>query len=102
MNDPEVATVSNNEGAGMVYSKGAGKTNLVVKYSLTDGTSASKSVPVTVPLVVNYSSINGILTAGAYGTVTCNAASTKNVEWSSSNSSVVSVAKMWDSLITEG
>ena len=93
MNDPEVATVSNNEGAGMVYSKGAGKTNLVVKYSLTDGTSASKSVPVTVPLVVNYSSINGILTAGAYGTVTCNAASTKNVEWSSSNSSVVSVAK---------
>ncbi len=93
MNDPEVATVSNNEGAGVVYSKGAGKTNLVVKYSLTDGTNASKSVPVTVPLVVNYSSINGILTAGAYGTVTCNAASTKNVEWSSSNSSVVSVAK---------
>ena len=93
MTDPEVATVSNNEGSGTVFSKGAGKTSLNIKYSLTDGTEASKSVPVTVPLVVSYETVSGILSSGAYGTVTCNAATTKNVEWSSSNSNVVSVAK---------
>ena len=66
----------------------------VVKYSLTDGTSASKSVPVTVPLIVNATvPYTAYLQPGSYGTVTCNAASTKNVEWPSSNSSVVSVAK---------
>lgn len=93
MSDPEVATVSNNEGAGTVFSKGAGKTTLNIKYSLTDGTSASKAVPVTVPLVVSYETVSGILTSGAYGTVTCNAANTKNVEWSSSNNNIVSVSK---------
>lgn len=93
MNDPEVATVSNVEGSGQVISKGAGKTNLNISYSLTDGTSANKSIPVTVPLSVNYDTVSGILTSGAYGTVTCNAATTKSVEWTSSNSNIVSVSK---------
>lgn len=93
MTDPEVATVSNSEGSATVFSKGAGKTTLNVKYSLTDGTNASKSVPVTVPLTVSYETVSGILTSGAYGTVSCNAAITKNVEWSSSNSNIVSVTK---------
>ena len=66
MNDPEVATVSNVEGSGQVISKGAGKTNLNISYSLTDGTSANKSIPVTVPLSVNYDTVSGILTSGAY------------------------------------
>lgn len=93
MVDTEVATVSNNEGSGIVYSKGAGKTSLNVRYSLSDGTNATKTIPVTVPLVVNYDSVSGVLSKNGYGTVTCNAATTKFVEWSSSNSNVVSVTK---------
>ena len=42
---------------------------------------------------VNYDTVSGILTSGAYGTVTCNAATTKSVEWTSSNSNIVSVSK---------
>lgn len=93
MSDPEVATVSNMEGSGQVTIKGAGKTNLNISYSLTDGTSATKSIPVTVPVTVNYDNVKGIMSSGAYGTVTCNAATTKTVEWTSSNSSIVSVSK---------
>jgi uncharacterized protein YjdB len=93
MTDPEVATVSNVEGSGQVLSKGAGKTTLNISYSLTDGTNANKAIPVTVPLTVNYDTVKGILTSGAYGTVTCNAATTKSVEWTSSNSNIVSVSK---------
>ncbi len=91
MNDSEVATVSANEGVGTVMAKGAGKTILNVRYTLSDGTYASKTVPVMVPLSVTYDSVSGILTAGSNGIVTCNAASTKYVEWTSSNSNVVSV-----------
>ena len=93
MTDPEVATVSNTESAATVYSKGAGKTTLKVRYSLTDGAYAEKSVPVTVPLTVQYQTVSGIISAGAYGTVTCNAATSKVVEWTSSNSNIVSVSK---------
>ena len=93
MVDTEVATVSNNEGNATVYAKGAGKTSLSVRYSLTDGTNASKTVPVTVPMKVSYDSVKGIMSAGAYGTVSCNAAVTKQVEWRSSNPDIVSVVK---------
>ena len=40
--DPQVATVTANEGSGTVLSKGAGKTTVNVSYSLSDGTTDTK------------------------------------------------------------
>lgn len=89
--DPQVATVTANEGSGTVLSKGAGKTTVNVSYSLSDGTTDTKRIPVIVPLTVNSDRVKGVLRVGQSDVVTCDAASSKYVEWTSSNSNVVSV-----------
>ena len=53
VDDPEVATITANEGSGTVLSKGAGKTTVNITYMLSDGTSDTKRIPVIVPLTVN-------------------------------------------------
>lgn len=91
VDDPDVATVTANEGTGSVISKGAGKTVVNISYTLSDGTSDTKKVPVVVPLTVNSDRVKGIMSVGNSDIVTCDAAASKYVQWTSSNSNVVSV-----------
>lgn len=88
--DPNVATVSNSEGVGTVMARAAGKTNLTVGY-LLDDVHETKTIPVTVPLVVYYDAVSMIMQPGNEGAVSCNAASTRNVVWSSANSNIATV-----------
>ncbi|MGN0375282.1 MAG: Ig-like domain-containing protein [Butyrivibrio sp.] len=89
--DPEVATIMANEGNGTITSKGAGKTTVNITYTLSDGTNDSKVVPIIVPLTVNSDRVKGVMKVGNSDIVTCDAAKSKYVEWTSSNSNVVSV-----------
>ncbi len=91
VDDPQVATVTANEGNGSIISKGAGKTTVNISYSLSDGTTDTKKVPIVVPLTVNYDRVKGVMRAGASDIVTCDAATSKYVQWTSSNSNIVSV-----------
>lgn len=91
VDDPQVATVTANEGNGSIISKGAGKTTVNISYSLSDGTTDTKRVPIVVPLSVNYDNVKGVMSAGASDIVSCDAATSKYVQWTSSNSNIVSV-----------
>ncbi len=88
--DQNVAAVSNNEGVGTVTAKAAGKTTLTVGYIL-DSDHETKAIPVTVPLVVYHDAVAMIMQPGNSGTVSCNAAVTKTVVWSSANSNIATV-----------
>lgn len=88
--DNLVASVSNIEGVGTVKAVAAGKTKLTVGY-LLDEDYVYKEIPVMVPLTVAYDSVAGIMQPGNDGNVTCNAATSKYVEWSSSNSNIATV-----------
>lgn len=90
MADPNIAVVSNNEGVGTVTARAAGKTNLTVGY-LLDDVHETKTIPVTVPLVVYHDAVSMIMQPGNEGAVSCNAASTRNVVWSSANSNIATV-----------
>lgn len=90
MADRTVANVSNNEGVGTVSAVAAGKTTLTVGYILEEDYE-TKEIPVTVPLTVAYDSVAGIMQPGNEGNVTCNAASSKYVEWTSANSNIATV-----------
>ena len=91
VDDPQVATVTANEGNGSIISKGAGKTTVNISYSLSDGTTDTKKVPIVVPRSVNYDNVKGVMRAGASDIVSCDAATSKYVQWTSSNSNIVSV-----------
>ena len=91
VDDPQVATVTANEGNGSIISKGAGKTSVNISYTLSDGTTDTKKVPIVVPLTVNYDRVKGVMRTGASDIITCDAATSKYVQWTSSNSNVVSV-----------
>lgn len=92
IDDTNVATVTANEGSGTVYAKGAGKTTVNITYTLSDGASDTKRIPVIVPLTVNSESVSGVLQVGQNEIIECDAADSKYVEWTSSNSNVVSVS----------
>ncbi|MCM1307847.1 MAG: Ig-like domain-containing protein [Butyrivibrio sp.] len=88
--DPNIAVVSASEGIGTVSARAAGKTNLTVGYYL-DGDSEIKTIPVTVPLVVYYDAVSMIMQPGNEGAVSCNAAASRNVVWTSANSNIATV-----------
>ncbi len=88
--DGTVANVSYNEGIGTVNAIAAGRTTMTVGY-LLDQDYATKDIPITVPLTVAYDSVAGIMQPGNEGNVSCNAANSKYVEWTSSNSNIATV-----------
>lgn len=88
--DTSVANVSFLEGIGTVTAVGAGKSTLTVGYLLEEEYT-SKDIPITVPLKVTYDSVAGIMQPGHSGQVSCNAAASKYVEWSSANSNIATV-----------
>lgn len=90
MADPNIAVVTNNEGVGTVSARAAGKTTLTVGY-LLDDVHETKTIPVTVPLVVYHDAVSMIMQPGNEGAVSCNAASTRNVVWTSANSNIATV-----------
>lgn len=90
MADPNIAVVTNSEGVGTVSARAAGKTTLTVGYLLED-VHETKTIPVTVPLVVYYDAVSMIMQPGNEGAVSCNAATTRNVVWTSANSNIATV-----------
>lgn len=89
--DPKVADVTGSNRTGTITANGAGMTTVTVTYTLEDGTTASKSIYVTVPLSIDSSQVSGILSSSQTGLISCNAADSKNVTWTSSNSNIVTV-----------
>ena len=96
--DRNVASCSNIEGVGTIRPLAGGKTELTVGI-LVDTDYASKTIPITVPLTINSNSVSHILQPGNSGTVTCNAAASKVVEWSSSNSNIATVTPSGSSAV---
>lgn len=91
MADQNVASVTYMDGVGTVKPLKGGKTKLTVGI-LVDTYYDSKDIPITVPLTIDTTQANRILRPGDPAVdVSCNAASSKNVEWSSSNSSIATV-----------
>lgn len=92
--NPNVASTSTGTKTAVVQPIGAGRTNLKLNFVYGDD-SATKEIPVTVPLIVDYQAASGILTTtddpNYSVTVSSNVAVGNNVMWQSSNTSVVEV-----------
>lgn len=92
--NPSVASTSTGTKTAVVQPIGAGRTTLKLQFVYGDD-SATKEIPVTVPLIIDHQAANGILTTTDdpnYSVdITTNLAVGNSLMWQSSNQSVVEV-----------